>query len=136
LPHSEVSRKKMKKQPEHTLLLALKKSSGEAGLLEALHNNDFNLLVSHTGEETIRIYNGHPKIDLIIITTDITGKDAFETVDEIRKNNTSVPVILLSDFVTINILRLALGIGCSEILQTPLGPGTLEGILEKYLFTN
>jgi len=26
--------------------------------------------------------------------------------------------------------------GCSEILQTPLSPGTLERILEKYLITN
>lgn len=126
----------MKKEPEHTLLLALKNSSGDAGLLEALYNKDINILVSHTGEETISIYNDHPKIDLIIITTDITGKDAFETVDEIRKSNTAVPVILLSNYLTLNTMRLAFGIGCSEILQTPLNPGTLKGILHKYLNIN
>jgi DNA-binding response OmpR family regulator len=121
------------KKPEHTLLFALKKSSSEMYLVEALQKSPYDLLITQTGEETIRVYNDHPTIDLIIITSDLPGKDAFETVDEICKNNASVPVILLSDFVTINTIRLALGIGCSEILQTPVETITLEGILHKYL---
>lgn len=102
-------------------------------LAEALQRQEYCLLIARTGEETIRIFNDHPQIEMIIITSDLSGKDAFETVEEIRKNNASVPMILLSNYLTINTIRLALGIGCSEILQTPLSQGTLEGILHKYL---
>lgn len=126
----------MKKQPEHTLLFAFKKLSRETELVKALQKKAYHILTAGTGEEIISIYTDHPTIALIFITIDLPGIDAFQTVDEIHKINAYVPVILLSDFVTINTIRLALGMGCSEILQTPLSPGTLEGILEKYLIIN
>ena len=120
-------------QQEPTLLFAFKQSSHLTELVEALQKKAYHLLIAGTGEETILVYTGHPSIDLIIIASDLPGKDAFETVSEIRQTNVLVPVILLSNFVTVNTIRLALGIGCSEILQTPLCPGTLDEILHKYL---
>jgi len=120
-------------QPEHTLLFAMKRTPHEAELLEAFQKNGYNLLVAETGEETICIFSEHPKIDVLLISIDLPGMDAVETVCKIRQNNTSVPVILLSNFVTIYTIRLALGIGCNEILQTPVSPIALQGIIFKYL---
>lgn len=127
---------KMITQQEPVLLFALKKSSHETELVEALQKKAYHFLTAGTGEETIRIFSDHPSIAVIFITIDLPGMEAFQTVNEIHKMNASVPVILLSDFVTINTIRLALGIGCSEILQMPLETITLEGILHKYLNNN
>ena len=134
MSHSKKT-EKMINQQEPTLLFAFKKSSHETVLVEALQKKAYHLLIAGTGEETILVFSGNPKIDVIIIASDLPGKNTFETVSEIKQINASVPVILLSDFVTVNAVRLAIGIGCSEILQTPLSPGTLEEILLKYLNT-
>jgi len=125
----------MKEQNEHTLLFAFKESSNQKALVEALRKKSYHLLTAGTGDETINIYNDHPSISAIIISSDLPGLSAFETVDQIRKCNASIPVILLSEFITINTLRLALGIGCNEILQTPLDPKAFEEVLHKYANT-
>ncbi len=54
--------------------------------------------------------------------------NAIEIINRIRQIHTPVPVIRLSNFVTVNTFRLAFGIECGEILQTPVSPGTLENI--------
>ena len=119
--------------PEHTLLFALNRTSQETELVEALQKKAFNLVVAETGEETIRVFSGNYKISLIILTNDLPGKDAFKTADEIRQYDPNVPLILLSNFVTLHSIRLALGMGYNEILQTPVSIETLEKILLKYL---
>ncbi|MFZ4465353.1 MAG: response regulator [Bacteroidales bacterium] len=123
----------MEDQIESILLFALKQSTIGNELIESFRKKGSHLLVTGTGEETIQVFNQHLKIALILIPIDLQGLDAFETVNKIRQSDASVPVILLSNFVTVHTIRLAIGIGCNEILQTPVSPFTLEEILLKYL---
>jgi DNA-binding NtrC family response regulator len=126
----------MTDKPEYTLLFALKRSSYGTELIETFQKKDFKVLVTGTGEETLSKYIDHPEVAVMLISIDLSGMDAFETVNKIRQFDVAVPVILLSDYVTINTIRLALETGCTEILQTPVSKGMLEGILQKYLNTN
>jgi CheY-like chemotaxis protein len=123
----------MENSIESTLLFALKQSPIGSGLIESFRKKGCHLFVTGTGEETIQVFNQQLKVALILIPIDLQGMDAFETVSKIRQTDASVPVILLSTYVTINTIKLALETGCTEILQTPVKPAMLEGIISKYL---
>jgi len=112
-------------ESEHPLLFALKRTLHEAELVDAFPQKAYNLLTAGTGEGTIRVCNEHSKIAVILISSDLQGMVYFNTVNEISQNNASVPMILLSNFVTLNSIRVATGIGCSEILQRGL-PGNFR----------
>lgn len=123
----------MENSIESTLLFALKQSPIGSGLIESFRKKGCHLLVTGTGEETIRLFNQQIHIALILLPIDLQGMDAFETVSRIRQTDASVPVILLSTYVTFNTIKLALETGCTEILQTPVDRCTLEGIIFKYV---
>jgi len=78
----------------------------------------------------------HPEINMLLVSAGLAGLTEFEVIRELRKQNPSLPIILLSHYLNLPAMRLATLLGCSEILQTPLSQGTFEGILHKYLIIN
>lgn len=117
----------------HTLLLAQKESMQDTEFLSELRQKGFNILIATSGEEAFQFCQEHSEIELILVGIDLPGRNGIETIRYIRQTNETVPVILLSQYVTLDSLRLANGIGCNEILQTPLNRGALDAIVTKYI---
>ncbi len=92
-----------------------------------------NIITSANAEETLRLFALHPEINMVMVSADLAGLTEFEVIRALRKQNPAIPIILLSNYLNLPAIRLANLLGCSEILQTPVSPPTLQGIMKKYL---
>lgn len=53
-----------------------------------------------SGEEALNLMNESPNIDLIILDIKMTPLDGIEVLEELRKKNIQIPVILYSGYST------------------------------------
>jgi len=70
------------------------------------------------GETALRMME-KDKVDLIILDLRMPGIGGMETLASIRRNNTSVPVILLSGYITVAALTDAARLGLNDFLTKP-----------------
>ena len=117
----------------HSILVAHSETTPHADIINSLRASKYNLLEPKTGGEIIQALCEHPEIDLILITIDFSGMNGIETILAIRKQDIKIPIILLFNHVTIESVRLALQIGCNEVLQSPVSNESLEAVILKYL---
>ena len=117
----------------HTLLYAHTGSAHDLEFVAALRGKKAGVIEAATGEEAIRRCSEHPEIELVMVNIDIPVLNGIDTILEIRKTNNAVPTILLSEFLTVDAVKVAYGIGCNEILQKPVKLFAIDAIFEKYL---
>ncbi len=117
----------------HSLLIALSETVPRADIINSLRTSDYHLLESTTRAEILQTLDEYPEIELILTTIDIAGKSCIETILAIRKKDIKIPVILFLHHVTIDSVRLALQLGCTEVLQSPVSKESLDAVILKYL---
>jgi len=117
----------------HSILVALSETTPHVDIINSLRASKYNLFEPKTGGDIIQALYEHPEIDLILITIDFSGMNGIETILAIRKQDIKLPIILLFNHVTIESVRLALQIGCNEVLQSPVSNESLEAVILKYL---
>ena len=122
-----------RKDPARTLLIAIQPSLYDRILTTLLNNSRFILLQAIHGEATVNLFRSRNDISLLLISAGLPETDCFATITGIRLINKRVPIILLSDYMTLDTIRLAMTIGCNEIIQTPDTPEPVEAIINKYL---
>ena len=96
-------------------------------------NVSIHIITSANAEETLRLFALHPEINIALVSADLAGLTEFEVIRSLRNHNPTIPIILLSNYLNLPAIRLANLLGCNEILQTPVSPPTLQGIMKKYL---
>ncbi len=109
-------------QENHNLSTAIKSGT-----------ESINIITSENAEETLRLFALHPEITMVLVSADLAGLTEFQVIRALRNQNPEIPIILLSNYLNLPAIRLANLLGCNEILQTPVSPATLEGIMKKYL---
>jgi len=119
--------------PASTLLIALHPSLHDRLLSSLLYNSRFILLLAANGETVVNMFRSRIDIALLLISAGLPDTDSFTTIAGIRLIDNRVPIILLADYMTLDTMRLAITIGCNEILQTPDTPEPVEAIINKYL---
>ena len=123
----------MNSKNTHSILVALSETTPHVDIINSLRASKYNLLEPKTGGDIIQALYEHPEIDLILITIDFSGMNGIETILAIREQDIKLPIILLFNHVTIESVRLALQIGCNEVLQSPVSNESLEAVILKYL---
>jgi len=76
------------------------------------------VMCADCGETALRMME-KDKVDLIILDLRMPGIGGMETLASIRRNNTSVPVILLSGYITVAALTDAARLGLNDFLTKP-----------------
>jgi YesN/AraC family two-component response regulator len=117
----------------HTLLFAHNGSVHDLEFVAVLRGKKAGVIEATSGLEVIGLCSEHPEIELIMVNIDIPVLNGIDTILEIRKTNNIVPTILLSEFLTVDAVKVAYGIGCNEILQKPVKQFAIDAIFEKYL---
>jgi len=92
----------------------------------------YNLLIAETGGQVLDYLQNQP-VEVLIISMSLDGLDAVSTIHTIRKSYLKLPVILLSNLINLNTLRLAAEEELNEILQIPVQSDSMLEILQKYL---
>lgn len=116
-----------------TLLIA----EGEAVNLlhiEELLSNDFKILYTNNGEETISKFNENPDISVILVDIKMPGKyDGMEIIKRIKASKRNVPIIAQSAFAKEEEKKKAFDAGCNEFTVKPINNTELLNLILKYV---
>jgi signal transduction histidine kinase/CheY-like chemotaxis protein len=96
LPAYEPLKVKKPSSADKIILLADDEEMLSDLLAELLESSDYYVIKVGTGKEALRVLTEEIKVDLAIIDYNMPGLSGLETIEEIRKLNFKLPVILSS----------------------------------------
>jgi DNA-binding NtrC family response regulator len=117
----------------HTILLIEKHNNIPESVIHSLGRNDLNFIITGTMQEGIQACKEHSEMAMIIMPMDLAMLNGVGTVDQIRNILPEVPVIFLSNYLTIESIRLATLMECDEIIQNPVDRTTLNAVIMKHI---
>jgi two-component system, NtrC family, nitrogen regulation response regulator NtrX len=101
----------------------------EEGILETLsgifQDEGYNVITAGSGEEALKVLKEQSP-DLVLLDVWLSGIDGIETMQEIKKTNPELPVVIISGHGNIELAVKATHIGAYDFLEKPL---SLERVL-------
>ena len=91
----------------------------------------YHLLHAVNGREALELFKTHP-VDLLLMDMKMPEMDGLTATREIRKLNTTIPIIALSANAFESDKIAALEAGCNDYLVKPVDKVKLMSVLEKY----
>jgi signal transduction histidine kinase/CheY-like chemotaxis protein len=101
IPAFEPQQEKRPTSPGKIILLADDEEMLSDLLAELLESKDYNVIKVSSGQEVLRVLTEEIKVDLLIIDYNMPGMSGLETIEEIRKLQIDLPVILSSGLADI-----------------------------------
>lgn len=98
-----------------------------------LKKYDLELLIARTGKEALSIFNSHDDFTLVFMDIKLPDIDGYEVTREIRKNNTSIPVIAQTAYAFSEDREKAMQAGCNDMISKPITQKALDKLLSGYL---
>jgi signal transduction histidine kinase/CheY-like chemotaxis protein len=102
IPAYEPQKEKKPASPDKIILLADDEEMLSDLLAELLESNDYNVIKVSSGKEVLTVLTEEIKVDLLIIDYNMPEMNGLETIEQIRKLNFNMPVILSSGMVEFN----------------------------------
>lgn len=100
-------------------------------LLKTILQKKCNLFRARTGVEAIKIFGEQP-VDLILMDIKMPEMNGIDTVKEIRKVSTEVPIVMQSAYVFDSDMEKAEQAGASGFLTKPINVKLLKETISKY----
>ena len=95
--------------------------------------NDFCTIIhAKDGVQAIKEFQAHPEIDLIIMDIRMPYMNGIDATKEIRKSNTTIPILAHTAYAMNDESDHMLEAGCNEIVTKPVKKEVLIGIIQKY----
>ncbi|MBU0484411.1 MAG: response regulator [Proteobacteria bacterium] len=88
---------------------------------------DFNILMAENGKEAVKILKSET-VDLLISDLNMPKMDGFELLAFMNNNFPSIPIVIMTAFVTPEIKQKVKDLGAAQFLEKPLNFETLEAI--------
>jgi DNA-binding NtrC family response regulator len=117
----------------HTILLALKNNTDSESILSLLKRPDRKILLVDSINTMMNIWLEHKEIEMVFISMNLAFEHGLNTLERIKKFRPEIPIVLLSDFISLESIRLATLAGCNEIIQNPINEEALNAVVQKYL---
>ena len=121
------------KKDKRTVLLARKTAFGNENTDFLFQMTDLTLLLTESGLETVNLLTNRNDIGLVLINSDLDDYNGYVTTMMLRKLDETIPIILLSNYVNHDSLRLAALTGCTQLIQNPITRTEIEAIVMKYM---
>lgn len=96
-----------------------------------LKPSNANIIKVKNGTEVLEMFLSGIKIDLILMDIKMPIINGIEVTREIRKHNTSIPVVAQTAFARIEDRELAIEAGCDYFITKPINQSELLEILGK-----
>lgn len=91
------------------------------------------LLNARSGEEAISICRMNQSISMVLLRPELPGLNGFDTAVKIRALRPTITLVMIAENFNLGALRLAMLVGCNEILQTPFSETELLAICKRYM---
>jgi len=115
-----------------TLLIAEDDESSYLYLKIILEKENFVLIHTVDGEETIEAVRNNPGISLVLMDIKMPGMDGLEATAEIRKFNKTIPIIAQTAYALSDDDEKAKEAGCNDYISKPINRSKLIELIEKY----
>lgn len=102
-------------------------------LVSYLLRSDYNLLWARDGVEALELYKTN-KIDLILMDVRMPRMGGLATTEQIRRTDTTTPIIALTAFAFDSDRAQTLEAGCTDFLAKPINASLLKAKLRKYIY--
>lgn len=87
---------------------------------EVLRSTKAQLLIAHNGLEAIQLYEENPDIKLILMDIKMPSMDGLEATKEIRKKNSTLPIIALTAYALSGDKEKYMQVGFNAYLAKPI----------------
>lgn len=105
-------------------------------LLEVmLSKTKVSILHGNTGSETLSLYQKNPQIDLILMDIKMPEMDGCEVTKEIRKHNTTIPIIAQTAYALDEERTRTIEAGCNTYITKPIIKKNLLQLIESFFKT-
>lgn len=101
-------------------------------LIMTILKKEYQIIHAHDGLEAIQNYQQFAP-DAILMDIKMPNMDGLTATQEIRKLDTSIPIIVVSAFAFDSDKQEAAEAGCTDYLTKPVEPYLLKETLKKYL---
>jgi two-component system, cell cycle response regulator DivK len=101
---------------------------------EILKEHDIEIIYATSGQNAIRLFRQNPFIDAIITEIKVPKLDGFGILNEIRKMNPHIPVLVQTANVCNEIEKRCLQAGFNEFISKPIDIALFADIVKKYVF--
>jgi signal transduction histidine kinase/CheY-like chemotaxis protein len=98
-----------------------------------LRKYDLELLVARNGKDALTIFKSHSDFNLVFMDIKLPDIDGYEVTREIRKVNTSMPIIAQTAYAFSEDREKAIEAGCNDLISKPITQKALDKLLSGYL---
>ncbi len=111
--------------PRRRTLLIVDDEVGPRHSLKVVFSKEYNLLIAENGEQAIELAEQN-KIDAAILDIRMVGMSGIETLQELKKVDPAMEVIMLTAYESIDTVRQALRLGACDYLNKPFDIPTIR----------
>jgi signal transduction histidine kinase len=115
---------------EKATVLVIDDELGPRESLRILLKDSYNVILAINGDEGIEKLKSY-SVDTIILDLRMPGKSGIETLEEIRKINNEVPVIILTGFGTLESAQKAVHLNIFEFVSKPFDINEMKDIVKR-----
>ena len=116
-----------------TFLIAEDEEDNFRYLEVALSISNASLIWARTGLEAVDIFKRIENIDLVLMDIKMPEMDGYDATKEIKKQNSSVPVIAQTAYAMSEEREKSIVAGCDDYIAKPIGYEDLLNIINKYV---
>jgi DNA-binding response OmpR family regulator len=100
-----------------------------------LEKKDFVLTFANNGEEGLKIINGDPSFDAVLLDIMMPGIDGLQVLRAIKDNSATkhVPVIMLTALAQENVVLQGVKLGAKDYIRKPFHPQEIVDRINKVL---
>jgi len=120
-------------KPDFPVLLIHQASRLTAGFEDALRQSVSHPVIFDSAQTALVFIQNSNEIGLIFVAIDLPDMSGFETVNKIRVDRKSLPIVMLTHYLTVETMKVAMACGCNEVIKEPVSRKMLQSILQKYL---
>ena len=101
-------------------------------LLKTIIGNRCRILWAKNGKEAIELYRNNP-VDLILLDIKMPEMGGIETLKEIRKSSTDIPIIMQTAYAFDSDKDIAIEAGCTGFITKPINPVIVKQTISNYI---
>lgn len=101
-------------------------------VLDDLSDKNIQIIRAVNGKEAVNVCASNSMINMVLMDIKMPVMDGFEATRQIRKNNSTIPIIAQTAFTSDEDKRIALESGCNEFISKPISIDRLVQIIDLY----
>lgn len=113
-------------------ILVIDDEIGPRESIRMLLKERYAVIPASSGQEGLEVLRSRP-VDLVILDLKMQEMDGLQTLEEIRKMNSSVSVIILTGYGTIEAVKKAIRFGAIELVSKPFDVAEMVKHVESAL---